>query len=56
MTDMVSAVLCALPFAAHVHLFIGRQVNELEDDALSLAAVVISALTAVELSGCIDHL
>ncbi|XP_007447046.1 PREDICTED: roundabout homolog 2-like [Lipotes vexillifer] len=33
-----------------------RQVNELEDDAVSLTAVGISALTAVELSGSIDQL
>nr|CAI9703830.1 unnamed protein product [Rangifer tarandus platyrhynchus] len=33
-----------------------RQVNELEDDAVSLTAVDISALTAVELNGSIDQL
>ncbi|KAI4548537.1 hypothetical protein MG293_000867 [Ovis ammon polii] len=32
-----------------------RQVNELEDDAVSLTAVDISALTAVELNGSIDQ-
>lgn len=44
------------PFAASVHLFAGRQVNEVEDDAVSLTAVGISALMAVELSGFIDQL
>ncbi|TKC47535.1 hypothetical protein EI555_020678 [Monodon monoceros] len=33
-----------------------RQVNELEDDAVSLTAVGVSALTAVELSSSIDQL
>lgn len=44
------------PLAASVDMFAGRQVNELEDDAVSLTAVGISALTAVELSGPIDQL
>lgn len=51
-------ICCSLhsPLTASVHLFAGRQVNELEDDAVSLTAVGISALTAVELSGSIHQL
>lgn len=56
MINMVSAVRCAPPLAANVDLFAGRQVNELADDAVSLTAVGISALTAVELSGSVDQL
>lgn len=56
MINMVSAVPCAPPLAANVDLFAGRQVNELEDDAVSLTAVGISALTAVELSASTDQL
>lgn len=43
-------------FAACGYLFARRQVYELEDDAVSLTAVGIGALTAVELSGSIDQL
>lgn len=50
-----SAVPRAPPLAANVDLFAGRQVNELEDDSVSLTAVGISALTAVGLSGSIDQ-
>lgn len=53
---MVSAVACAPPLAARVDMFAGQQVNALEDDAVSLTVVGISALTAVELSGSIDQL
>lgn len=56
MINMVSAIACAPPLTASVDEFAGRQVNELEDDAVSLTAVGISALTAVELSGPIDQL
>lgn len=49
-------ICCSLcsPLTASVHLFAGRQVDELELDAVSLTAVGISALTAVELSGSTD--
>lgn len=56
MINMVSAVHCSPPLTAGVHLFAGRQVNELKDDAVSLTAVDISALTAVGLNGSIDQL
>lgn len=56
MINMVFAVPCAPPLAANVDLFAGQQVNELEDDAVSLTAVGISALTAVELSASTDQL
>lgn len=56
MINMVSAIPCAPPLAASADLFAERQVNELEDDIVSLTAVGISALTAVELSGSINQL
>lgn len=56
MINMVSATACAPSLAASVDMFAGRQVKELEDDGVSLTAVGISTLTAVELSGSIDQL
>lgn len=57
MINMVSAVHWGPPtLRCCGYLFARRQVYELENDVVSLTAVGISALTAVELSGSIDQL